>query len=250
MKDYNEMATDVFRRIGEYQTEQKKKRKTLTRAVTSLCCVCLIGLLSFGVWQGSRLNSPPAQTVKDAVYPGIKGTFEESKGESADNPAANNKIIVHQIDAVSDDMAMNIALMADDFTAMDKGALNEYYGMNVVPSVPEDLEEWEDQQHGIYRRNGGTGEVYWDSNGFTFSNEDFSRSVNVEIKKDSMPLCDYFFYHSTEERSIINNIEIAIGQSSNGYYYAQFMNQNVGFQIVGEGLSQEEFVAVISSLIQ
>lgn len=53
-----------------------------------------------------------------------------------------------------------------------------------------------------------------------------------------------------QEKSIINNLEVAIGHSATGYYYAQFMYQNVGFQVIADGLTQDEFVAVISSLIQ
>lgn len=51
MKSYNEMANDVFRRIGEYETEQKKKRKAVIRSVTSVGCVCILALLCVGVWQ-------------------------------------------------------------------------------------------------------------------------------------------------------------------------------------------------------
>lgn len=83
-----------------------------------------------------------------------------------------------------------------------------------------------------------------------YSNEDYSRTVNIEIKKDSLPLCDYAFLEATEEKSIINNVEVAIGHSDNGYYYAQFMYHNVGFQIIADGLTQDEFVAIIASLIK
>ena len=133
---------------------------------------------------------------------------------------------------------------------MDKEALNEYYGINVFPSVPDDIKEWEDQQYGIFRRDGGVGEVYWDGTVIPYSNEDFSRTVNIEIDKDSLPLVDYAFYESAEEKSIISSTEVAIGQTPDGYYYAQFMYHNVGFQITANGLTQDEFVLVISSLIR
>ena len=132
---------------------------------------------------------------------------------------------------------------------MDKEELNEYYGVNVFPSVPDDIKEWEDQQYGIFRRDGGTGEVYWDGIVIPYSNEDFSRTVHVEVDKDSLPLIDYAFYEATEEKSVIHNIEVAIGQTADGYYYAQFMYHNVGFRITADGLTQDEFVLVISSLM-
>lgn len=252
MKNCDEMVNSLLERREQYIIEQKRKRKIITRTVTPICCVCIVALLGFGMWHGGMFNTASSdQIVEDALYPGIKDNFDESKGESPDNPAANNKIIVHQIDGLSADKAkMNICLLGDDFVVMNKAELNEYYGINVFPTIPKDIEEWEDQRFGIYRRNGGTGEVYWDGEVLNYSNEDFSRTVNIEIKKGSLPLCDVAFFDTIEEKSIINNWEVAIGQSANGYYYAQFMYHDVGFQIIAEGLTQDEFVSIISSLIK
>lgn len=250
MKNCNEMVNSLLERREQHVAEQKRKRTVITRTVTSMCCVCLVALLGFGMWQGGMFNTtPPDHRAEDALYPGIKDNFDESRGESPDNPAANNKIIVNQIDGLSADR-QNISLSADDFVEMDKAALNEYYGINVFPAVPDDVREWDGQRFGIYRRNAGTGEVYWENTVVNYSNEDFSRTVNVEIKKDDSPLCDYAFLETTEEKSIINNTQVVIGQSDNRYYYAQFIYWDVGFQVIAEGLSQDEFVEVISSLIK
>lgn len=61
MKDYNEMANDVFHRIAEYKTIQKRKRKILIRTITPLCVVCLMALMGVGVWQNGLFEqiSPP-----------------------------------------------------------------------------------------------------------------------------------------------------------------------------------------------
>lgn len=251
MKNCDEMVNSLLERREQYITEQKRKRKILARTITSMCCVCLAALLGLSVWQGGRFNSPPAHTVNDAIYPGTADTFDESKSESADNPADNNKIIVRQIESISSDTDRNLfALLFDDFVVMNKAELNEYYGINVFPTVPDDIKEWENQRFGIYRRNGGTGEVYWDGTTYNYSNEDFSRALNIGIKKNSLPFCDYALLEAPEEKSIINNVEIAIAQSDNGYFYAQFMYHNVGFQLTANGLTLDEFVAVISSLIK
>lgn len=250
MKNCEEMVSSLLERKVRYDTEQKRKRKVIARTAASMCCVCLIALLGFCMWQGEMFRiSLPDQTAGDALYPGIKDHFDESKGKSPDNPSANNKIIVHQIGGLSADKS-NICLFADDFVAMEKAELNEYYGIHVFPTIPEDIQEWEDQIFGIFKRNGGTGEIYWDGIVLNYSNEDFSRTVNIEIQKDSLPLCDYAFWEATEEKSIINNVEVAIGHSDDGYYYAQFLHHKVGFQIIANGLTQDEFVAILSSLLQ
>lgn len=48
MKSYNETVNNVFRRINEYETVQKRKRKIISRTVTSLCCACMIAIIGIG----------------------------------------------------------------------------------------------------------------------------------------------------------------------------------------------------------
>lgn len=67
----------------------------------------------------------------------------------------------------------------------------------------------------------------------------------------ALPTSDCVFLDEYDEKSIINNVEVAIGQDTNSeYYFAEFLLHNVGFRFIVEGLTQDEFVAVISSLIQ
>lgn len=202
-------------------------------------------------------QAPPA--VENDPQPGAGTTYTAPATENTNSvysyadipavdPAANNKIIVRQIDVLSADES-SVTLSSADYVVLGGEELNEYYGINIFPTVPEDIKEWEDQQHGVYKANGGTGEVYWDGTILNYSNEDFSKTINVEIEKDSLPLCDYVLLAADEEKSIINNVEVAIAQSENGYLYAQFVYSDVGFQLTAKGLTQEEFVDVISSLI-
>lgn len=250
MKNSEEMVNSLLERRDRYVTEQKKKKTIITRTVTSMCCVCLVALLGFGMWQGGMFNTtPPDQTVEDALYPGIKDNFDESKGESPDNPAASNKIVINTINGISADK-MNIALMIDDFVEMSREEMIKYYGVDYIPDVPDDIQPWEDERSGIYRRNGGTGEVYWDADILNYSNEDFTRSVHIEVDKGSYVLQDYLFFKGTEEKSIINNFEVLIGLSENGYYYSEFMYNGVGFCIDAEGVTEDEFVAIIASIIE
>lgn len=274
MKTCDEMVNSLLERRERYAAGQKRKRLIITCTVTPMCCICLVALMGFGMWQAGMFHTTPSgKTAENALYPGRKDNFVESQLEfqeqevcrlekensaannkivvhQPDNPAVNNKIIIRQIEGVSvGRYDYNICLLGDDFVAMDKAELKEYYGINIFPTVPDDIKEWEGQ-HGIYRRNGGTGEVYWDGKVFNYSNEDFSRTVNIEIKKDSLPLYHYVLLEEADEKSVINNVEVVIAHSDTGYYYTQFMYHNVGFQIIAGGLSQDEFVAVIESLIQ
>ena len=217
---------------------------------TSLCCFCLVALLGFGMWQGGMFNTtPPDQTLEDALYPGIKDNFDESKGESPDNPSANNKIVINTINGISADR-MNINIAVDDFVKMTREEMIEYYGVDYIPDVPADIKPWEDERSGIYKREGGTGEVYWDTDILNYSNEDFTRSVHVEVDKGSYVLQDYLYFKGTEEKSVINNVDVLIGLTENGYYFSEFMYNGVGFLIDAEGVTEDEFVAIIASIIQ
>ena len=58
------------------------------------------------------------------------------------------------------------------------------------------------------------------------------------------------FFEFIEEYSVINGTKVAIGLSDSGYYYAEFLYKDVGFRLIANGISEEELVAILSSLIQ
>lgn len=47
------------------------------------------------------------------------------------------------------------------------------------------------------------------------------RLVHVEVDKGSYVLQGYLYFKGTEERSVINNHEVLIGLTENGYYYSR-----------------------------
>ena len=144
---------------------------------------------------------------------------------------------------------MNIALMWDDFIEMTRQELVDYYGVDYFPEVPADLTMIENDNAGIFRRYGGTGEVYWDQNTLEYANVDFTRMVGLSVNKGNRVFQQFLFFEGTEERSIIDNKEILIGLTEEGYYYAEFMLGDVGFLVSAYGLTEDEFVAVIASVL-
>lgn len=250
MKNYNEMANDVFRRIGEHETAQRNRRKTVGRIVTPLCCFCLVAFLGFGMWQAGVLNvNAPDKTVEDALYPGIKDHFDENKGEYPNNSAENNKIIINTISGISADR-MKINLAIEDFVEMSREEMIEYYGINYFPDVPDDMKAWEGGRVGVFKRNGGTGEVYWDQDVLNYSNEEITRHINIEVAKGHIPFLDYGMFSVEDKTSVINNLEIKIGMTDEGWYYTEFLYKDVGFIMSAEGLTQDEFVSVVASIIK
>ena len=240
MKNCEEMVNSLLQRRDRYVARQKRTRAIIA---TAMGCVCLLALLGFGL--GNREPIIPDQTLEGPEHPGMNETGENT----ADDPAPNNTIVIHAIDSIPSSQ-MGIALMRDDFVEMTREEMIEYYGLDYVPDVPADLSLRENQRCGIYRRDGGTGEVYYDGDVLLYYNANLTRCVALQADKSTHLYVDHYFFDGTEEKSVINNVKVFIGLTADGYYYTEFMYQNVGFLISAYGVSQEEFVSVIFSVTQ
>ena len=234
MKTYEETIRTVLDRAERMERQRKKRRAAYRAAAAWGCCACLMLALGVGVWPG-----------------GMPGKPELPGPESGVSDPAEDKIVVGTVDAADAAGArlkMDIALMWDDFVEMTPEELAAYYGMDVMPQVPADVTAWEDQIFGVFRRSGGTGEVYMDGNVLNFSDESFGRSVNLEVWKARGFISCVAFFDLMEERSVINGVEVALAVSEGGYYHAEFICNGVGFRLIAEGLSQEEVVDIVRSL--
>ena len=166
-----------------------------------------------------------------------------------------NSIYINCLDAIPlGRNLMNFALLQNDFIKMSREGLCEYYGANIFPQAPEDLKNWDSSPeygYGIYRRNNGSGEVYFDQNVINYSNDNFSRNINIETAKGTMPLYDVAAFNGDNfVKSSIGGIEIGIGGTEDGCYYAEFMYKGVGFCIITDGLSQVELISVLESIMK
>lgn len=231
MKTYEETIRTVLGRAEAMEQKRKKRRAAYRTAAAWGCCACLALALGVGVWPGRTPGGP-----------GLPGP------EIGVSRPAEDKIVVCSLEDDTARQKMDIGLMWDDFVEMAPEELRDYYGMDVVPEVPADLKAWEDQRCGVFRRSGGTGEVYWDGNVLNFSDDSFARSVNLEVWKDREFITCYAFFDFIEEYSVINGVDVALAVSEGGYYHAEFTRGGVGFRLIAEGLSQQEVVDVIRSL--
>ncbi len=237
MKSYIEMADSVFRRRDEYEAVQKGKKKKATKAIVSVCCCCLAAVIGVGTWQLSTRDVEILQSGNNAVS---RLTEKNSYGKDI--------ILINELEGVSSSkLDIGIDLSEENFVSMSREELCQYYQTEIFPDVPLDLNEWKPEKgYGVYT----IGEkIYWDVTVINYSNDDFTRSVNIEIEKDTMPLSDYGELSPDCDKSIIKGKSVAIGKTENGYYVVEFICNNVGFRMITEGLSQEETVSIIASLI-
>ena len=76
MKNYNEMANDVFRRIGEHEIKQKNRRKAMKKVIIPICCFCLVAILGIGLWQGDFFSKTPPTQLDDSTVIGEQDYIE------------------------------------------------------------------------------------------------------------------------------------------------------------------------------
>ena len=240
MKSYEKMAEDVFTRIDEIETKRSIQRKTITKVVTPICCVCLIALAGFGF---SQFGEKPPILVDDSSDASVEVYSSEAQNE--------NVIVINELEEIPADQEMLFALHTKDRIEMTPDELNEYYGTNVFPTVPSDF-TLQEGFYGIYKREGGKGELYWDVNKIQYSPERERRWIAVNVQKGSVPVDLMGVFNDPEGKSVINNVEVGIGRIVDEYadiYYAEFMYKNVGFKIGAESVTEEEFVSIIASLL-
>ena len=87
MKNYNEITNDLIERRDRYIAEKNIKRKRVMSVATSLCCVCLVALLGFGMWQGGMYKTTSTDLTKDgSIY------TEENKNNTNDTFVDSNLV--------------------------------------------------------------------------------------------------------------------------------------------------------------
>lgn len=85
MKNYNEMADDVIRRIGEYEVKQKHRRENITKIVSAVSVGCLAVLIGVGIWNA---GTDEGETIKQN-YDNIKETNTLSSFNDNDRDVVN-----------------------------------------------------------------------------------------------------------------------------------------------------------------
>lgn len=234
MKTYEETVAVVLGRMELHERRKKQRRDVYTKGVAGVGGLCLAVLLGLGVQNGNVPKGPEGTDgpVEDKVVicPVEMGVPEETGGAPL--------------------QLADICLLMGDFVEMAPEELAAYYGAAVIPEVPADLEGWNNQRYGVFRKDGGEGPLYWDGNVLSFSNEERGRAVSLRVWKVRRPVSCVTLFDLVEEKSVINGVEMAVGVAEGGYYHAEFMYKDVGFHLIAEGLSQDEVVGILRSLIQ
>ena len=236
MKSCEEMVDSLFARREQYRYRQKARRNVMVGvASAAVCCLCAVVVWGLsGEPEGAAEHSPIKMENPNVTEPPETGPAYEI----AVNPIAINPTGIH-----------GIARMRDDFVEMTQEEMKEYYGMDYIPDVPKDLVARE-HRPGVFKRNRGTGEIYWDEDELRYFNADKSRDVTIRVAKGKLPFVDFkVVFAGAQKMSKINGVEISICRDDHGCYYAEFVYMDVGFTIFAEGLTETEFVNILASVL-
>lgn len=80
MKTYEQMANDALRRIEEYETERRERRKVVARVAVPVFSFCLVALLGLGLWKSGILGNDKVPVIDD----GGQGQQTETADPSGD----------------------------------------------------------------------------------------------------------------------------------------------------------------------
>ena len=190
------------------------------------------------------------------VLPALKnngGLIDDPKTQTTIDAAPAPNIVINEVPKISADR-LNLALFGDDFVSMSKQEIIDYYGFDFFPkSIPSDMTEAPETAFGLYKRNGGTGEVYHSANLAWYINADFSRELQVEIDKGQLPLTDVAFLGGEHEKSNINGVDMVIKRwvdsAGEVRFVAEMMFRGNGLRVSSRGFTQAEFIDTVSSLL-
>lgn len=286
MKTYDETVDRVFTRIRENERTQKKRRKALAIGASATVIVAA-AVIAIGIVPGitERDVRPPTQDdnavlkaqdsmtgndfqpaagVSDpagepdrnsTLCPGVvspnTGETDSIASSSAEqNASAESPVSLTKTDNLPQTRAMLWALHTDDSVPMDAEGIEEYYGFRIDPALPEDLTARESNPR-IYRRDGGSGEIYWDLNSFTFENADQSRGITVSLTREfgSSVFDLWNIFPDPSASTVLNGIPVYFGVTESEEYFAYFTLGRSEVFAFSFGLDLDEFFTAVNSLI-
>lgn len=84
MKDYKEVAADVFQRSEKIIADNRKRKNKFMKVGSMTVCFCLIALLSVGVWKSGLLSNMAPGRDGDVVMDGVSNTASIKSDEVAE----------------------------------------------------------------------------------------------------------------------------------------------------------------------
>lgn len=275
MKNYNEMANDVFHRITEYKTVQKRKRKILTRIITPLCVICLIALMGVGVWQNGlfdRASPPPIAPVVGNNGIGTKQTGNNQPDDPAASSPVNDSSItlntgtpanpgtVPNPDTPPREWTLNVNKISGSIRGAkkyydpalyyteiwDSDKMAAYLGVD-LSVIGDGLTYSGNSNFTVTLANDGT--VAYDTAGYCYNESD----LLILVSKIGTPYDCMYQLDSNEKTAFkLDNgstVSVLIGGGSDGLLFADFEHNDLNYRVTAKNISENKFGEIIKDVL-
>lgn len=224
----------------------KKNGKILLASSLTLALITV-----FFVFKGGKSEKMPENTPNITAESTVEITKEPTPEPTEDPIKINTITELPAAEVIMD--KLEIEKNKKDLVKLNYEQAKEYFGTELHPVLPEKLIPWDDcNEFEIYKSNGGTGDVYSDVFIMNYSDETMDCHVNIEGAKDRYHIKDIEnWYDGTFELSLILGEQVYLAHNKQtDYYFAEFVHNGVGFRMIMAGLSKNEVITAVESLLK
>lgn len=137
-----------------------------------------------------------------------------------------------------------------DRVFLSKKKLLKHFGRNIFPNVPSDLSLKMDEKDKfpVYKRD-KKGKIYYDRQSLNYADELYNKHISIGVQKGE-------YSSSYEIRGKVKGVKFGetvttlFQDKKRKMYYAEFMVDGLDFHVYSRGISRDEFVKVVKSLVE
>lgn len=246
MKSSDEMVNSLLERREQYVAGQKRKRKMLARTVTSMCCVCLVALLGFGMRQSELFRNNDTKIEQTQEYQSIQQTegdenlFVVNKADSIMDTDMDvqinsfNKIPYYVWVSILEDFHEFVGITYEEFTDKipDNFECFHFYSLSIPGYKDADLKD----------------EYHLHDYVFEYRTENGGEAI-IAICSSAEPLRDYFIRCNNPKQSEINGVPVMIY----GYqdtFVVQFAHEKINYDIETSNITLEELENLLIGIME
>lgn len=236
----NEVDNKYYVEAENYHGQKQRYIKLTSLAA----CAAIVAAAVLGT-----LWKTPGQTMPQ---PGYDPPIITSPDDSSNHTEQAISLNVNEIEEPNV-VSGNIALGADDFTAMSYEDMLTYFDTSLP--IPETLPylTLRSETFGIFQQEDH--DIYYDGNFVVFQSSDGTQSINIDLSKVNKHTYDAFILSADELKfTEINGRELAVfhytDENGADCYYTEFLQNDVAFMVGSENISAEDYGKCLQVLVE
>lgn len=198
MKNYEELTQELLLRRDRYVAEQKKRRKAV---IASLCCVCVVALVGFGLWKSGTYHPAPGDLSIISTKPQTDPTT---------NPPAQISWVVNQVKGFVGGARLNYETSMYYSETKNIAEMAQHFGRDfstLTDVMPDGFQFAGNYERNFYYENNGT--LVCDDCHFYYTKGE--QEIAIHASKIGVPY-DYLYRLDNLIPSNINGVEMIIGE--------------------------------------